>query len=53
MLKAGEIEDGERTCNHLDPTAKFVLKIHASMRNVRFVINKQMTKYLSIVASES
>lgn len=52
-LRAGELGEGEKTCNHLDPSARFVLKINAQMRYVRFLVNKQVTKYLSIIATDA
>lgn len=52
-FRAGEAQEGEKTCNYLHPSAKFVLKIHSQMRNVRFIISKELTKHLSIVASDT
>ena len=41
-----------KTCNYIHPEAKFILKINASLRHVRFLIKENLTKTLSVVACE-
>jgi hypothetical protein len=52
-FRSEDFTEGERTCNYLHPEAKFVFKIYSSMRNVRFLVGKEISKFLSIVASDN
>lgn len=42
----------ELVCNHFNPEAKIILSINANMRRVRFLMRKDFTRLISIIASE-